>query len=263
VLARNILLPALLFPAVYGVILTVSATTTYADTLPATDVRAGSYLLACLYTVVTGGLFGLAWRWRLRATVVVGLAATVAVTRVLPSSVPSPSHAAIVFAVTVIAFLIEADRRYPERTSELFEGPVGVRATAAGLGHFAVGFVLQMLTRGFSLFSGLDIWTAVMWGTYVVSSVGLAVMGALSVLLWHRDRLVTPTVVTLGYFCFGVVRIWQNWTYLPNTRATAIAWIDPTATVEYLFQWTPALAFLFLVAATEWVTRRSSLSQAT
>ncbi|MFB6176812.1 MAG: hypothetical protein ABEI99_06660 [Halobaculum sp.] len=242
---------------VYATVFTISATTTYVEVVPATDVPARKYLLAGLYTVVTGGLFGLAWHWRLRATAVVGLIVTVALTRLLPSSLPRPSHAATVFAVTVMVFLIEADRRYPERTSELFEGAVGVRATAAGLGHFAVGFILQMLTRGFSLFSGLDGWTVLVWGVYVVSSVGLAAMGALSVLLWDRERLVSPSLVTLGYLSHGVARIWQNWESLPITRATAVAWIDPTATVEYLFQWTPALASLLFLAAVEWAARSS------
>lgn len=91
---------------------------------------------------------------------------------------------------------------------------------------------------------------------YLVSGLALVATGAASVILWKRRRLITPSLVTAGWFLWGLYGTWQMRDSLPRGHFEGINWISLRPYPDYMLQWTVLMIALLVLAGSELMTRK-------
>lgn len=87
----------------------------------------------------------------------------------------------------------------------------------------------------------------VLWAIWIASAVAVFVLGGVPVVLWCRDRLVTPAVVTVGWVSWGLWGVWRMREHLPKDAFSGgIGFFSWTPYPDYLLRW-PHLAVLIVV----------------
>jgi hypothetical protein len=90
-----------------------------------------------------------------------------------------------------------------------------------------------------------------------VSGLALVATGAGPVILWNRRRLITPALVTVSWFVWGLSGTWQMRDSLPWGSFEGIQWISLQPYPDYMLQWTVLMIALFVVAGCELLTRKA------
>lgn len=206
---------------------------------------------------VTGGGLALSWCLGLRIVSVTGCLLLVCWPWLFVSTgVPSPGTPAIPFVGLSVLGAVEVVGRFPRRTVAVLSRTDGQYAVVAGMGHLFVGYVLQSISRQTGAVAAFSA-GRVLFGVLVcLSTVGLAVTGAVPVYLWLSRRLVAPVAVLAGWFCFGVYETWQLSSVLPLSEFSQPDWITLVPGPDYALKWTTLAVLLAAVALGEFTFRR-------
>lgn len=210
-----------------------------------------------LVLALTGIIAALSWDWGLRGTPIIAVGGLLLWPWVyLSIPIGNVGYASVPFAGVLLATLVEGVIRYPERLEQLSTGSVGRYALVAGLVHFLLGFGLQIYARRFYWMDFSFTGRLLMGVVYLVSGLALVATGAASVILWKRRRLITPSLVTAGWFLWGLYGTWQMRGSLPWGHFEGINWISLRPYPDYMLQWTVLMIALLVLAGSELMTRK-------
>ena len=210
---------------------------------------------------ILGSTVALGWRAGLRvAPAVTGIGLLVFPWLTQTTMIGHPAYPAIVFVIALLLTVTEWGVREPSRyrVSEFFEGAVGRYAFLCGFVHFLLGFGLQVFVRRLQFLDPVYGLTGILSGglVYLVTGLMLFAAGALPVLGWSRARLVTPIVVTGGWFSWGLYVIWAQRARFPLGEFSGRQWIASVPYPDYMFQSSVLLVMLLVAAGTEFGVRR-------
>ena len=210
---------------------------------------------------ILGGAVALGWRAGLRvAPAVAGIGLLGLPWLTLTTIIGDPAYPAIVFVVALLLTVVEWGVREPSRyrVSEFFEGAVGRYAFLCGFVHFLLGFGLQIFVRRLQFLDPVYGLTGILLGglIYLMAGLMLFAAGALPVLGWSRARIVTPTVVTVGWFSWGLYVIWTQRARFPLGVFSGIGWVASVPYPDYMLQSSVLLVLLLVAAGTEFGVRR-------
>lgn len=210
---------------------------------------------------ILGGTVVLGWRAGLRvAPAVTGIGLLVLPWLTLTTMIGGPGYPAIVFVVALLLMVAEWGMREPSpyRFSEFFEGAIGRYAFLCGSTHFLLGFGLQIFVRRLQFLDPVYGFTGILLGglIYLMTGLMLFAAGALPVLGWSRARLVTPTVVTVGWLSWGLNVIWAQRARFPLGEFSGVQWIANVPYPDYMFQSSVLLVIVLVAAGTEFGVRR-------
>lgn len=207
-----------------------------------------------LVLALTGFIATLDWYWGLRGTPILAVGGLLLWPwAYLSIPIGNVGYASVPFAGLLLATLVEGVIRFPGQIERLSTGSIGRYALIAGLVHFLLGFGLQVYARRFYWMDFSFTGRLLMGVVYLVSGLALVATGAVSVILWKRRRLITPSLVTAGWFLWGLYGTWQMRDSLPWGHFEGINWISLRPYPDYLLQWTVLMIALFVLAGIEYV----------
>lgn len=206
---------------------------------------------------LTGSIALLVWNWELQIAPVAALGALLVWPWYYHAGIGSVDYGALPFVILLIAAGFEGVAKFPERLGEIASGSTGLYALAAGLLHLVLGFGLQVYTRQFFWMSTPTLSGAELMGLlFIVSGLALVTAGATPVLLWRRERLVSPALMLAGWFLWGIYEAWRVRESLPLGDFVGIDWFFPVPYPDYLLKATILLLLLLAVAGSELAIRR-------
>lgn len=136
------------------------------------------------------------------------------------------------------------------------------QALAAGIAHLAVGFGLHIYTRRLVLLDPSYGIVGMLLGaiTYLVLGVILVGTGALPVILWTRDRLVVPALLTVGWVSWGLYGTWLQRARFPVGQFSAFGWfgVPLRPYPDYMLGIAELLVLLLAVAGIEYIARTAA-----
>lgn len=208
-------------------------------------------ILSEIGVVVLGG-----WRWGLRVAPILTVGVLLGRPLVMPIRVVGRlGQVAIPFVFMVVVTTAEAAIRFPDRVGRrLFVETAGGFALGFGLLHLFLGLLLQVYVRRlYWLDSSLP--GPILFGViYSIAGFGLVVTGALPVVLWSRNRLLTPGLLTVGWFLWGVHGIWTR-SGIPLSEFAGINWMALEPHPDYMLQWTMLLVGILFLTGCEFAIR--------
>lgn len=209
-------------------------------------------ILAEIGVVLAGG-----WEWGLRIAPVLAIVALLGRPLILPiRSIGLLGQVAAPFVFVAVVTAVEAAIRFPDRTGRfVVVEAAGGAALGVGLLHVVLGLLLQVYVRRLywldASLPGLLLAPLV----YAIAGVGLFGTGALPVVLWSRNRLLSPGLLTVGWFVWGVYGIWTR-SGIPLSEFAGINWFALKPHPDYMLQWTMLLVGILFLTGWEFAIRR-------
>jgi hypothetical protein len=215
--------------------------------------------IGMLGTLATTVILG--WRRGLRlAPAATGLGLLIFPWLTLTTEIGGAGYPAWVFVFALLATVIEWEVRAPmgHGVGAFLEGTVGRYALTAGFLHLILGFGLQIYVRRLQFADPAYGVTGMVVGSliYAVTGFILFATGAVPVIAWCRERLVTPAVVTVGWFSWGLSGIFTSGLRFPLGEFTGIRWMHPAPHPDYMLQSTVLLVGVLSVTGLELLLKR-------
>lgn len=215
-------------------------------------------ILYLFVLALTGVLMGLAWRLELRITQIIASGGLLVYPWMyLSIPIGNVGYVMIPFVGVLIIASLEVVILAPMQLPNFPFAVVESYALAFGILHFILGFALQIATRQLWWVNptyGLS-GILLMGMIYALSGLALVATGVLTIVLWLRQRLVTPLVLILGWFSWGLYGTWTIRRNLPLSEFTAINWTAAKPYPDYMLRWAMLLIIILGFAGAEFVIR--------
>lgn len=167
----------------------------------------------------------------------------------------SAAYVSIPFVGALIATTMEILYRSPERLRQFLTDK---HALIGGSFHFILGFGLQVYTRQLWWLNPELGTTGILGGFLLYFMLGLILFstGALPVILWKRQKLVSPALVTTVWFLWGLYGTWIMRDSLPLSDFTGKQWISLVPYPDYMLHATMLLIALLVVTGGEFLIQK-------
>lgn len=206
-----------------------------------------------------GVLLAGGWRWGLRIAPVLTIGILLGQPLVLPIRIVGDLGQVVSpFVFMVIVTPVEAFVRFPDRTGRsVFVDAAGGSALGFGVLHLFLGLLLELYVRRLQMLDSSFPGVLLAPIIYAINGVGLVGTGALPVVFWSRYRLLTPGLLVIGWFLWGVHGILTR-SGLPLSEFSGINWIALKPHPDYLFQWTMLLVGILCLAGVEFAIQNGA-----
>lgn len=209
-------------------------------------------ILAEIGVVLAGG-----WEWGLRIAPVLTIVALLGRPLIVPiRSIGLLGQVAAPFVFMMVVTAVEAATRFPDRTGRfMVVDAAGGAALGVGLLHVFLGLLLQVYVRRLYWLDASLPGILLAPVVYAIAGAGLFATGAIPVILWSRNRLLTPGLLTIGWFLWGVYGIWTR-SGIPLSEFSGINWIALKPHPDYMLQWMMLLVGILFLTGCEFAIHR-------